>query len=85
MKNGIHTSEFWLTLISIVCGGVLSSGLITSEVTLQILGTVGSILAGLGYVGARAWTKGKQELGRSIVAAARIQDAIQPVGTAVKK
>ena len=57
MKQGYKTTEFWLSLISILSGAVLSSGAVQNNTILQGLGLVTSALAALGYSGSRAFSK----------------------------
>jgi|TARA_R110002051_G_scaffold314371_1_gene391399 drug/metabolite transporter (DMT)-like permease len=57
MTKGYKTSEFWLSLVAILAGAILSSGAIENSTVLQGLGLVASTLAALGYAGSRAITK----------------------------
>ena len=57
MTKGYKTSEFWLSLVAILTGAILSSGAIENNTVLQGLGLVASTLAALGYSGSRAITK----------------------------
>jgi len=59
MKPGYKTTEFYLTILSIVCGLLMSSGLIMDGGTAhQIIGILAAALASAGYGLARGLAKG---------------------------
>ena len=57
MTKGYKSTEFWLSLVAIMTGAILSSGAIENNTVLQGLGLVDTALSALGYAGARAITK----------------------------
>jgi hypothetical protein len=57
MSKGYKSTEFWLSLAAVLVGALLASGAIESDGALKLLGMASSILATLGYTGARAMTK----------------------------
>ena len=58
MKPGYKTTEFWMSAIAIIFGGVLAAGVIPTEGTwAQIFGAVQAGLVSLGYTGARMTLK----------------------------
>ena len=59
-SKGIKTSEFWLSAVATLVGGVLASGLISNALALQMLGGAASLLAALGYSASRAWVKSNE-------------------------
>ena len=55
---GIKSSEFWLTLLSIVVGGLISSDLLVeSSAAAKVVAIAGSILGALGYTASRTAVK----------------------------
>lgn len=54
---GYKTTEFWFTLIANVVGALLTSGLVTNDHVLKILGLAAMILSSLGYTAARTMIK----------------------------
>ncbi len=57
-KPGIQTTEFWLSSVATLLGGVMASGAIhDGGIVAQIIGGVLSVLAALGYTAARAKVK----------------------------
>jgi hypothetical protein len=54
---GYKTTEFWLTLASNIVGALLTSGLVTNDHVLKILGLAAMILSSLGYTVARTMIK----------------------------
>lgn len=57
MKPGWKSTEFWLSLVAVAIGALLSSGAITNQPVLQALGVVSGALAAMGYSAARGITK----------------------------
>jgi hypothetical protein len=57
-KPGYQTTEFWLSLASVVFSTLLSTGVIphASEV-LGVVSAAGTLLVALGYTWARSWIK----------------------------
>ena len=66
MTKGYKTTEFWLSLVAILTGAVLSSGAIENNTILQGLGLVATALSALGYAGARAITKSGESKSNAI-------------------
>lgn len=63
MKNGIKTTEFWLSLLTIIIGSVISSGIIKdSTTTLQVLGAIMAVLTSLGYTTSRVIIKSQNNI-----------------------
>tara|TARA_R110000744_G_scaffold13121_2_gene38450 strand:- start:6463 stop:6708 length:246 start_codon:yes stop_codon:yes gene_type:complete len=56
-KPGWKTTEFWLSLLTILIGAITTSGAISNNTVLQGLGLAATALGALGYSGARAVTK----------------------------
>jgi hypothetical protein len=54
---GYKTTEFWLTLVANAVGAILTSGLVTNDHVLKILGLAAMILSSLGYTVARTMIK----------------------------
>lgn len=77
-KPGWKTSEFWLTLVAIVVGGLLASGLITSAPIMQALGALSSILGALGYTTQRGFVKVADSKAAAFVAASQGAQAVNP-------
>ena len=58
VKKGVATSEFWLTLAAVICGFLLSSGLIGDESTSgKVIAFAASSLTALGYSISRGMVK----------------------------
>jgi len=79
-SRGIKTSEFWLSALAALIGGVLASGVVSSALALQLLGGIGTFLATIGYstgtflatIGystSRAWVKSSEAKASAIRAA----------------
>jgi len=68
-SRGIKTSEFWLSALAALIGGVLASGVVSSALALQLLGGVGTFLATIGYSTSRAWVKSNEAKAEMIKAA----------------
>jgi len=62
MKPGYKTTEFWLSLLAIIVAAVLSSDLVISTTVAKVLGIVATVLAALGYTGARVLTKSHRSM-----------------------
>lgn len=57
-KPGFRTSEFWLSLVVIIFGVLMSSGAVAEDSTpAKIIGGIMAVLGALGYTGARAQVK----------------------------
>lgn len=57
-RSGIKTSEFWVSLIVILLGAFMTSGLFANEHwSMKVVGLVTSLLSALGYTFARASVK----------------------------
>lgn len=64
MKPGYRSTEFWVSLVAVLVGALLSSGLldaIPGTVDDQIVGIIATILSALGYTVSRSFVKGKAE------------------------
>jgi hypothetical protein len=59
-KAGVKSSEFWLSAIAAIVGGVLASGAVSNALALQVLGGAATLLAALGYSTSRAWVKSSE-------------------------
>jgi drug/metabolite transporter (DMT)-like permease len=70
MTKGYRTSEFWISLLAVIVGAVLSSGAIPSEGPwAQIAGLVATILGALGYSVPRAFVKSTELKAQALTAA----------------
>ena len=76
-ERGVKTSEFWLTLSSGLVGAVLASGAVSNSLALQILGAAATLLSSLGYTAGRVYTKSADTKARGLIAAARLNEAVQ--------
>lgn len=57
-RPGVKSSEFWLTLLSIVVGGLVSSDLLVeSSTAAKVVALAGSVLGALGYTISRSAVK----------------------------
>ena len=57
-RPGIRSTEFWLTLLSIVVGGLVSSDLLAEASTAaKVVALAGSVLGALGYTVSRSAVK----------------------------
>jgi len=62
MKPGYKTTEFWISMLAVLIGGVQASGLIPAESAVnQIIGTAVVALVSLGYTGSRLNLKKSSE------------------------
>jgi hypothetical protein len=68
-KAGVKSSEFWLSAIAALVGGVLASGVVSNALALQLLGGIGTFLATIGYSTSRAWVKSNEAKAEAIKAA----------------
>ena len=66
MTKGYKTTEFWLSLVAILTGSILSSGAIENNTILQGLGLIATALSALGYAGSRAITKASESKANAI-------------------
>ena len=58
IKSGWKTTEFWLTLVSVLCGALLAAGVFPLESSWgKVVGVLAAVLASLGYGVARARVK----------------------------
>jgi hypothetical protein len=58
MRRGASTSEFWLSLLAVVVGAVVASGLLpTDGVAVRLAGIASTTLAALGYTASRTSLK----------------------------
>ena len=70
-KPGFKTTEFWLSIAAMLVGALLSSGAISHDPTLQVLGFISSTLAALGYTAGRSFVKGSEAKAEAIKVAAK--------------
>ena len=68
-KAGKNTTEFWLSMVAVIVGGVLASGAVSNALALQVLGGAATLLAALGYSTTRAWVKSSEAKSEAIKAA----------------
>ena len=62
-KPGYKTTEFYVSLLGMVCGAVLASGAISATgLAAQIIGGILSVLAALGYTASRTMLKSTEIL-----------------------
>ena len=58
MKPGYQSTEFWLTLLAMILGAVMASGVLSDGgLVIQIVGGALALLAKLGYTAARTSAK----------------------------
>ncbi len=55
-KPGYKTTEFWLSLVAVIIGAVLASG-VENPAVLKIAGIAGTVLSAMGYSLSRAKAK----------------------------
>lgn len=72
-KPGYKTTEFWLSLATILVGAVMASGVLDSLGTehwlVKVVGIVMSVLGALGYSTSRAFVKNSDNKLAAVVAA----------------
>ena len=57
-KPGWKTTEFWLSLISVICGALVAGDVVTESSTIgTAVGAVISVLGALGYTASRTAVK----------------------------
>ena len=57
-KPGWKTSEFWLSLIAVICGALVAGDVVTESSTIgKAVGAVISVLGALGYTASRTAVK----------------------------
>ena len=57
-KPGWKTTEFWLSLISVICGAIVAGDVVTESSTIgKAVGAVISMLGALGYTASRTAVK----------------------------
>ena len=62
-KKGFQTSEFWLSLVAILCGVFMSAGIVEDTSTVgKGIGAVVALLATLGYTASRTSVKKSQAM-----------------------
>jgi len=62
-KKGYQTTEFWISLIAILCGVIMSSGLVEDSSTVgKGIGAAMALLATLGYQASRTSVKKAEAL-----------------------
>lgn len=61
MKTGYKTTEFWLSLLAMLLGTLMSSGLLAAGgLAAQIIGGAMGLLGALGYTASRTSVKNKE-------------------------
>jgi len=76
LKPGWKTTEFWLSLLAVVLGALLTSGLLADgSQAIRIVGLGATVLGALGYTGARAMLKKAPMLAVFLLGAAVIPSA----------
>lgn len=66
MRTGYKTTEFWLSLVAMLVGALIASGVLADGgMPLQVAGMVASALAAMGYSSSRAKSKQADSLGKS--------------------
>ena len=61
MKSGWQTTEFWLSLVAVAAGAIVSSGAFHDDSPwMKIAGLVVSVLGALGYTASRGKLKSEQ-------------------------
>jgi len=68
-KEGYKTSEFWLSFVAILVGMLLSSGAVSNELALQVLGAGATMLTALGYQVSRSYVKASESRSEALIAA----------------
>lgn len=58
MKAGYKTSEFWITLVGLV-GGMVLSVVSSDSIAAQVAGGLLAAVCGSSYTMGRSWNKGK--------------------------
>jgi len=71
-KPGYKTTEFWLSFAAMLVGAILSSGAITSEGALQVLGVAATMLSALGYTVVRGNIKANTIKSAALVEASKL-------------
>ena len=78
-KPGWKTSEFWLSLLTVLVGALLGAGVFPVESpVVRALGVVASILSGLGYQGSRSWVKASGNKAAAFVEVAKSNPSAPP-------
>ena len=56
--KGYRTSEFWLSLVSVICGALVAGDVVTETSTIgKAIGAIISVLGALGYTASRTAVK----------------------------
>lgn len=61
-KPGIKTTEFWISILAVIYGTAITTGMIphSDEISTAVNG-IGTLLVAIGYTWARAFIKGKRQ------------------------
>lgn len=81
MKPGYKTTEFWLSLASMLVGAVFASGLLGQTATPiddQLLGIIATVLGALGYTVSRTLVKRTDSIAASSAIVSSIAAPINP-------
>lgn len=57
LKEGWRTTEFWVSIITLVSGLLVALGVLEAEQVDKVIGFVAAVLAGLGYSVSRGLAK----------------------------
>ena len=71
MKPGIKTSEMVITILGLVSGCLMGSGIFGDSEITQIIGGILAAVCGSSYTMGRSMVKGKEAMGAAQVQAAR--------------
>lgn len=67
MKDGYKTTEFWLSLVAMLVGALIASGVLAEGgMPLQVAGMVAAALSAMGYSSSRAKAKQADSLGKPL-------------------
>jgi len=73
-KPGYKTTEFWLSLLAVLMGAVVASGVIPPQGPWsQVFGLLTSLLTAAGYTASRGFTKSTELKSSAIVEAHTVQ------------
>lgn len=82
MKAGIKTTEFWLSLLAILVGAFLASGLLPeTHVAVRVAGMLSMVLGAFGYT----WKRTTAKTGAAAVSAEALEAIVLKVLEATKK
>lgn len=90
VKPAYKSTEFWLSILALVVGYVLTSGILDSEDATQAkimkgLVAVAGILGALGYTGMRTSAKNRVAEGAAALAVEKVRAGAAPAAVALLK